>query len=105
MTIPARSDRRGKPLSQELISQIRRLRLVGHSYRETATISGVAKSTIEIYCKHFPAGSKPGPKVKPKAVWDPTSIFEDDDDDEYPYGSAVDQLELEADNWLEDTWE
>lgn len=52
-------DHRGNRLPLFLVDQIRRLRRDGMSIRTIAAISGVAKSTVEIYCSGLPVPGEP----------------------------------------------
>ncbi len=92
-------DRRGKPLPDQLVRQIRRLKREGMSFREIARVTGVARSTIEIHIWSDPAfvpaeadqnlEGRVHPSTFPDdgVLTDPTEVFEQDD------------LDSEASDW------
>lgn len=65
-------ERRGKPLAQYEIDQIRKFRREGLSIRGIERLTGVAKCTVEKYCKGLPVPGQPKPPVRePRLKPDP----------------------------------
>lgn len=89
---------RGKPLPADVIRQLRRLRIAGHSIRTTARISGIGKDAVHKYTRDIRPGENsgeanvkglpPGLRKKEPPRPDPDAFLGTDDD-------LLDAFELE----------
>jgi len=77
-------DRRGNPLPEHLVNQIRRLRVQdGMSIRDIVLVTGVAKSTVERYAPKVSLG-RPMTAAETEIVDSVSESSEDDDMDDEP---------------------
>lgn len=53
-------EHRGKPLPADIIRQLRRLRIAGHSIRMVSRISGIGKDAVHKYTRDIRPGENSG---------------------------------------------